>query len=173
MEYQVNRRLCNSNSHNQKPNHSDKNPRRRITWLTGSKIFKNKNLGIKTRARRLAWIGRRISRLKGGLGDPPKPAVLGSIGQGGRNRSQRARHSRKFINYVNLKHRTQALYPGHPLEIPLTILPTPIIIQKIIFHFISLILRRSWVQIPPGPHKRMLFLFSSADLLCLSTQPRA
>ena len=32
----VDRRLCNSNSNNQKPNHSDKNPRRRITWLTGS-----------------------------------------------------------------------------------------------------------------------------------------
>ncbi len=30
------RGLRSSNSNNQKPNHSDKNPRRRITWLIGS-----------------------------------------------------------------------------------------------------------------------------------------
>ena len=29
---------CNSNSNNQKPNHTNKDPRRRITWLTGSGI---------------------------------------------------------------------------------------------------------------------------------------
>jgi transposase-like protein len=39
MEYQVNRRLRSSNSNNQKPNHNNKNPRRRITWLTGSKAL--------------------------------------------------------------------------------------------------------------------------------------
>jgi transposase-like protein len=36
LEDPVDRRLCNSNSNNQKHTHSDKNPRRRITWLTGS-----------------------------------------------------------------------------------------------------------------------------------------
>jgi transposase-like protein len=36
LEDPVNRRLCNSNSNNQKHTHSNKNPRRRITCLTGS-----------------------------------------------------------------------------------------------------------------------------------------
>jgi hypothetical protein len=42
MEDKVDRRLCSSNSNNQKPNHSDKNPRRRITWLTGSLASKRR-----------------------------------------------------------------------------------------------------------------------------------
>jgi putative transposase len=38
MEDKVDRRLRSSNSNNQKPNHTNKNPRRSITWLTGSLI---------------------------------------------------------------------------------------------------------------------------------------
>ena len=36
MEDQLDRRLRSSNSDDQEPNHNNKNPRRRITWLTGS-----------------------------------------------------------------------------------------------------------------------------------------
>jgi len=36
MEDPVDRRLCSSNSENQKPNNANEDPRRHITWLTGS-----------------------------------------------------------------------------------------------------------------------------------------
>jgi hypothetical protein len=55
MEYQVNRRLRSTNSYDQKPNHSDKNPMRRITWLTGSTL-KRKVLNItKREALSMGW----------------------------------------------------------------------------------------------------------------------